>query len=186
MTTSTEYTISTIDYSGDLKPWGDCYAPQIILTASYGGRLNNITELNTQDLPFTAEEFVEIWDRFNDQITLARWISIFHGKEIYVHRQDTTGFSQGDYGESFVFGTPEFYKLTGTDKVTEADHNDLCAWVWGDVYEVRTKAVTHTETCSLGHDHIITDEPSALEYHIYGMDEAMKFANEHNIEIEGL
>lgn len=186
MTTQTEYNISTVVYSGDLMPDGDGYAPQIVLTAGYRGQLNNVTELNTQDLPFTAEEFVTIWERFNDQVTLARWISIFHGKEIFVHRQDTTGYSQGDWGESFVFGTPEYFATTGATQVTESDHNDLCAWVWGDVYEVCTKAVTHEETCNLGHVHTITDGESEPGHIIYGMDEAMKFAKEHNIEIEGL
>ena len=170
-------------------PDGDGYAPQIVLTASRG-RLENVTELNTQDLPFTSEEFVTIWERFNDQVTLARWISIFHGKEIFVHRQDTTGYSQGDWGESFVFGTPEFYELTGATQVTESDHNDLCAWVLGDVYEVTeviTPEVSHVETYNLGHEHktVTTPEETCTSI-IYGMDEAMKFAKEHNIEIEGL
>lgn len=180
----TDYTVRAIEYSSDYMPEGDCYAPQIVLTASRG-RLENVTELNTQDLPFTAEEFVEIWERFNDQVTLARWISIFHGKEIYVHRQDTTGYSQGDYGESFVFGTPEFFQLTGAPRIQESDHNDLCAWVWGDVYEfteVITPEVSHVETCNLGHDHVIMDTPQEVEsFIVYGMDEAMKYG-----EIEGL
>lgn len=176
-----DYKVYTIDYSGDLKPDGDCYAPQIVLTAGYRGRLENVTELNTQDLPFTAEEFVEIWERFNDQVTLARWISIFHEKEIYVHRQDTTGFSQGDFGESFVFGTPEFFQLTGATEISESDHNDLCAWIWGDVYDVTkivTQEVSHVETCNLGHDHVIVDTPQEDEtFIVYGMDEAMKYGD---------
>lgn len=176
-----DYKVHMIDYSGDLMPEGDGYAPQIILTAGYRGRLENVTELNTQDLPFTAEEFVEIWERFNDQVTLARWISIFHEKEIYVHRQDTTGFSQGDFGESFVFGTPEFFQLTGATEVSESDHNDLCAWIWGDVYDVTkivTQEVSHVETCNLGHDHVIVDTPQEDEtFIIYGMDEAMKYGD---------
>lgn len=186
MSDKTEYTISTIDYSGDLKPWGDCYAPQIVTTYEGYGRWN-VTELNTESLPFTAEEFnewrSELADRQLDLDHLCRFIKIFYGIEV-IYSQ-TSGYSQSDWGYSFVFGTPEFYELTGAPGINESDHNDLCAWIWGDVYEVRTKAVTHTETCNLGHDHIITDEESELEYFIYGMDEAMKFAKEHNIEIEG-
>ena len=182
MSDQTEYTISTIDYSGDLKPWGDCYAPQIVFTGSYGGYWNT-TELNTESLPFSAEEFRNAWVALGDENVL-RWAKIVHGLEVIT--KETTGYSQGDYGQSFVFGTPEFFKLTGAPRIQESDHNDLCAWIWGDVYEVRTKAITHTETCSLGHDHIITDEESESDHIIYGMDEATKFANEHNIEIEGL
>lgn len=187
MTTPTEYTISTIDYSGDMKPWGDGYAPQIVLT--HGGHGHwNITELCTETLPFSAEQFnewrSELASRQLDLDVLARFIRIFYGIEM-IHT-GTTGYSQSDWGYSFVFGTPEFYELTGATKVTESDHNDLCAWIWGDVYEVRTKAVTHEETCNLGHAHTITDEESESDHIIYGMDEAMKFANEHNIEIEGL
>lgn len=187
MTSPTEYTISAIEYSGDLKPWGDGYAPQIVLTNSgYVGW--NQTEVNTESLPFDAD-YVEtvvsgLSVRDLPSGTVERFFKIFYGLDVIT--KETIGYSQGDYGTSYVFGTPEYYELTGTDKVTESDHNDLCAWVWGDVYEVRTKAVTHTETCSLGHDHIITDEESELEYFIYGMDEAHKFATEHNIEIEGL
>lgn len=187
MTAQTEYTITSVLYSGDIKPWGDCYAPQIVLTHGGYGHWN-ITELCTESLPFSAEQFNEWRSELDDRRlgldVLARFIKICYGIEM-IHTS-TTGYSQRDWGYSFVFGTPEYYELTGTDKVTESDHNDLCAWIWGDVYEVRTKAVTHVETCSLGHDHIITDEESELEYFIYGMDEAHKFAEEHNIEIEGL
>lgn len=179
-----DYKVHTIDYSGDLKPEGDGYAPQIVLTASRG-RLENVTELNTQDLPFTAEEFVEIWERFNDQVTLARWISIFHEKEIYVHRQDTTGYSQGDYGESFVFGTPEFFQLTGATEVSESDHNDLCAWVWGDVYEVFEDDPDDCDGCpaclQFYADHPVDTPQEDETFIVYGMDEAMKYG-----DIEGL
>ena len=186
------YTITALSESSHLKPEGDCYAPQIVLTASRG-RLENVTELNTESLPFDADELREVLEDYNWRFRgkdvdidalVSRRFRIVYG--IDVNHTSTHGYSQGDWGESFVFGTPEFYKVTGAPGLTDTDHNELCAWIWGDVYEVRTKAVTHIETCSLGHDHIITDEESELEYFIYGMDQAHKFANEHNIEIEGL
>ena len=181
------YTITALTESSHLKPEGDCYAPQIVLTASRG-RLENITELNTESLPFTAEEFNDWRDRLAARGMgldfLCRFVKVFYGIEA-IH-QETTGYSQSNWGYSFVFGTPEFYELTGATEVSEYDHNDLCAWIWGDVYEVYSKAVTHTETCSLGHDHIITDVKSELDHYIYGMSNATKFVNEHNIEIEGL
>ena len=155
----------------------------------------NVTELNTQDLPFTAEEFKVIYDELSypyrysnphrsTDIIVTRFIKIFY--DIVVNISGTLGYSQGDWGISFVFNTEEFRNTTGATEVSESDHNDLCAWVLGDVYEVCTKAVTHEETCNLGHVHTITDEESEPGHIIYGMDEAMKFAKEHNIEIEGL
>ena len=180
------YTITALTESGHLKPEGDCYAPQVVLTRNNYGW--NVTELNTESLPFDGD-YVEtvVHDlsvRDLPDGSVKRFFKIFYDLE--VNRKDTQGYSQGDWGVSFVFGTPEFYELTGATEVSEYDHNDLCAWIWGDVYEVRSKAVTHTETCSLGHDHIITDVKSELDHYIYGMDQAHKFANEHNIEIEGL
>lgn len=186
------YTITALNESSHLKPEGDGYAPQIVLTASRG-RLENVTELNTESLPFDADEVREVLEdynwRFRDKnvdidALVCRRFRIVYGIDV-IH-SSTHGYSQGDWGESFVFGTPEFYELTGAPGISESDHNELCAWIWGDVYEVRTKAVTHTETCSLGHEHIITDEESELDDYIYGMDYATKFANAHNIEIEGL
>ena len=182
MTDQTEYTISTVVYSGDLMPDGEVYAPQIVFTGSYGGYWNT-TELNTKSLPFTAEEFRNAWVALGDENVL-RWAKVFYGLEVIT--KETIGYSQGDYGQSFVFNTEEFRNVTGATRIQESDHNDLCAWIWGDVFEVNTKEITHTETCSLGHDHIITDEESEPDHIIYGMDEATKFANEHNIEIEGL
>lgn len=182
---TTQYSIQPLEHSEDLKPEGDCYAPQIVLTHEGYGHWN-ITELNTESLPFTAEEFnewrSELAARQLDLDHLCRFIKIFYGIEVIY--SGTHGFSQGDWGYSFVFGTPEFFEVTGAPRIQESDHTDLCAWVWGDVYEVYTKAVTHTETCNLGHDHVIVDEPSEPYYIIYGMDEAMKFAKKYNIEIE--
>lgn len=186
--------IRTVVESADFKPDGECYAPQIVLTARMG-RLDNVSELNTDYLPFTAEEFKNIYEELSDTFrysnryldtdeVVCRFIRIFYGIE--VAHMSTHGHSQGDWGESFIFAPENWKTLTGATNLTERDHNDLCAWIWGDVYEVRTKAVTHEETCNLGHTHVITDEESELEYFIYGMDEAHKFANENNIEIEGL
>lgn len=180
------YTITALTESSHLKPEGDGYAPQIVFTRNNYGW--NITELNTESLPFDSD-YVEtvIHDlsvRDLPDGSVERFFKIFYDLEVI--RKDTHGYSQGDWGVSYVFGTPEFYELTGAPGIQESDHNDLCAWIWGDVYEVRTKAVTHEETCNLDHTHVITDEESELEYFIYGMDEAHKFANENNIEIEGL
>lgn len=193
-------TIEALTYSDHYRPYGDGYAPQIVLTASHG-RLDDITELNTISLPFTGEQFSEwreaLADKYRysnpekygqDGDILARFMKIFFDLEM-IHT-GTSGHSQGDWGESFVFGTPEFYATTGATGIQESDHNDLCAWIWGDVYEVTevvSPEVSTTETCNLGHNHttIIEYEETTMSI-IYGMDQAMKFAQEHNIEIEGL
>lgn len=193
---TTEYIIEELSYSGDYRPEGDGYAPQIVFTRSMHGW--NTYELNTESLPVDAEFILELFDnkfpvinykgRYRDTEfcadVLVRWFRIMF--DIEVRWTITRGYSQGDWGISFIFGTPEFYKVTGAPGLTDTDHNDLCAWLWGDVYEVRTKEVTQSETCNLGHDHVTILEESELDHIIYGMDEAHKFAKEHNIEIEGL
>lgn len=191
----TQYTITALQDSHDYKPFGDGYAPQIVLTASRG-RLENVTELNTEYLPFTAEEFKDfynelmsrIWDKNVDvDEIVCRYFKMYYGFD--VAHWGTYGYSQGDWGESFLFFPEEWQETvgwSGDQTAKDEAHNDLCRWVWGDVYEVRTVPETHTDVCNLGHEHITADVPSELDHHIYGMDQAMKFAKENNIEIEGL
>lgn len=185
--------IRTVVESADFKPDGDGYAPQIVLTARMG-RLDNVSELNTDYLPFTAEEFKNIYEELSDTFrysnryldtdeVVCRFIRIFYGIE--VAHMTTHGFSQGDWGESFIFAPENWKTLTGATNLTERDHNDLCAWIWGDVYETYIPATYKTETCNLGHTHeteLTEDEHQEI---VYGMDEANKFAKENNTEIEG-
>lgn len=181
-----DYRVRAIEYSGDYRPYGDAYAPQIVITASHG-RLDDITELNTIALPFTGEQFNGWRDEFSarqmDLDVLCRFVKIFYGIEVI--NTGTSGYSQGDWGYSFVFGTPEFYATTGATGIQESDHNDLCAWIWGDVYEVTevvSPEVSHVETCNLGHDHTtITEHEETNTFIVYGMDQAMKYG-----EIEDL
>lgn len=190
--------IRTVVESTNSKPWGDCYAPQIVLTARMG-RLDNVSELNTDYLPFTAEEFKNIYEELSDTFrypnsyldvneVVCRFIRIFYGIE--VAHIPTHGYSQGDWGESFIFAPENWKTLTGATNLTERDHNDLCSWIWGDVYEVTeviTPEVSHVETCNLGHEHTTVTTPEETYTSIlYGMDEANKFAKENNTEIEEL
>lgn len=132
-------TITPMQYTGDDKPSGEGYAPQIVLTNDSPRRGWNVTELNADYLPFTGEELAHAYDRFQDSSTtpeemVLRWatsLGVTGGSWTGTH-----GFSQGDYGVSFAFTTPAWLEVTGATSLSADDHNDLCAWIWGDLYEV--------------------------------------------------
>lgn len=163
--------VRAMEYSGDDKPDGDCYAPQIVLTSDSGYRWNT-TELNTDSLPFTLEQFVNAYEEFRSrdhrtaENMVCRWARVMGCTDAII--ESIHGFSQGDWGFSFVFSTPEWLELTGAPGLTESDHNDLAAWVWGDVYEVY-------EDLEKDEDGNWIEDDNDAPLTIYGMDEAAKY-----------
>lgn len=170
--------VHALEDSGDHKPWGDGYAPQVVLTES-------IHELNTDTLPFGTGWLVDAMGRFqSNHRTISGWYAryedayrvaeryfrIFWGMDVSII--ETRGYSKGDRGVSLVFATPEWLEMTGAPGVRESDHNDFCAWLWGDVYEVFDDE---------GKDIMFHDMPYCIMSDdgepviIYGMDEAMKY-----------
>lgn len=157
-------------YSQDFMPDGDCYAPQVVLTNKHYGWTTH--ELNTDTLPVDGCEIVDLFDRFRASCNgsiwggaemLVRYFRIFY--DIEVHHTPTSGYSQGDWGHSFVFATPEWLEMTGAPGINESDHNDFCAWIWGDVYEVHTY---DTET------HTFEDDGITI---LYGYDQAKEYSD---------
>lgn len=134
--------VFAIQDSSDYRPEGAGYAPQVVLTSDSPRRGWNITELNTDYLPFTGEELERAYSEFRSRsnsfsiaenmvVRWARALGVTSGTWV-----ETKGFGQGDYGVSFVFSTSEWMETTGAVNLSKEDHNDLCAWIWGDVYEV--------------------------------------------------
>lgn len=135
--------VHALNESSYLKPDGDAYAPQVIAVASRRGW--SALELNTNSLPFDADYVLEVLDRLSYRTklpdpapTIQRFFRIWWNLDVNI--TGTHGYSQGDYGASFVFVTPEYLEITGRDieayPIDKLDHNDLCMWLWGDVYEV--------------------------------------------------
>jgi hypothetical protein len=187
--------VHALEDSSYYKPDGDCYAPQVVLTGS-------IHELNTGTLPFDAGWLVDVMDRFKDSHrTISGWhahygdacrvaeryFRIFWDMDVSII--ETHGHSQGDWGHSFVFATPEWLEMTGAPGVRESDHNDFCAWLWGDVYEVFNDdpedlnpkcpggditwpgTLPNGEPCSFIIGAVTEDCPMF----VYGMDQAMEY-----------
>lgn len=168
--------VRAMEFSGDDKPDGDCYAPQIVLTSDSGYRWNT-SELNTDSLPFTVERFTEAYNTFRGldhadlrklsaEARAVRWARA-QGATDALHTS-VHGHSQGDWGFSFVFSTPEWLEMTGAPGLSEADHTDLAAWVFGDVYEVYEDLEKDEDG-----DWILDGDDAPLT--VYGMDEASKY-----------
>ena len=190
--------VHALEDSSDYKPWGDCYAPQVVLSRAMRGFDGHM--LNGHMLPFTDGDVYTAYDRFRlsfgscnprvpDRTTevMRRYYRAFYGIEM-IHKE-TQGFSQGDWGHSFVFATPEWLEMTGAPGLRESDHNDFCAWLWGDVYEVfNDDPEDFDERCPGGDVKWPMTLPDGTETHgvigavtekcpmiVYGMDEAMKY-----------
>lgn len=172
------HALTETDY---LRPDGDCYAPQILLTQDFGNRWNT-TELNTGIIPvLTAADVVRAFVELGRDAELtARWCRIISGCSVIA--VDTTGFSQGDYGTSFVFAPPTWLEMTGAPGITPEDAHDLAAWVWGDVYEVfeegHTKDYSQFGTnliCSCGQSYCEDDYRDGESLYVYGMEAASKY-----------
>lgn len=168
--------VHALEESGDYKPWGDCYAPQVVLTSSWSGY--NTHALNEEYLPFDASSVKLVWrelgPRHHDPFeVMQRYYQAFYGIEM--HHKETHGYSQGDWGHSFVFATPEWLEMTGATGVNERDHNDFCAWLWGDVYEVFDDGEGAAVPNEL--DWVSGDYTEDCPLIVYGMDEAMKYGD---------
>lgn len=174
--------VHALEDSSDYKPDGDCYAPQVVLTRAMRGYDGHM--LNGHMLPFTDGDVYTAYDRFRlsfgscnprvpDRTTevMRRYYRAFYGIEM-IHKE-THGFSQGDWGHSFVFATPEWLEMTGAPGINERDHNAFCAWLWGDVYEVfdDDNDEDNPYSSTVGGEWASADEPLV----VYGMDEAMKY-----------
>lgn len=138
-----------------LQPEGDGYAPQVALTWGW----HRVTEhtLNLEAAPnVDVMRLVEAYSHFGyDAQLTARWARIVWGYHVETLR--SYGHSQGDVAEIFIFGSPEFYAVTGAPDITPEDGTDLGAWLWGDVFEVID-----------AHD---TDN----RFYVYGMDAALEY-----------
>lgn len=138
-----------IQHTADYRPEDVGYAPQIVLTLDTPRGWND-TELNADYLPFTATQFREVYEelayRYRDFGTaenmVARWARVLGCTE--VSWQVTRGYSQGDYGISFVFSTDKWLEDTGAVSLRGTDHADLCSWIWGDVYEYMEDGEEHS------------------------------------------
>lgn len=173
-----------MEYSDHLRPDGDCYAPQVVLTWDRSSW--NIHELNTDTLPFGVDRWLaDLVDHFRHERrvisgwtahagdayqVIERYFRIFWGMEVSVI--ETRGYSKGDLGVSLIFATPEWLELTGAPGITESDHTDFCAWLWGDVYEVFDDDADPDEPdMSVVPRYTSEDHPMT----VYGMEEAMKY-----------
>lgn len=194
--------VHALEYIEDLRPDGGGYAPQVVLIRNLHGTGWGWSELNADYLPFTAATVAEVWDRFRNEwpdrhlpyypraeAAMARYFRIFYGVEM--HHKITRGFSQSDWGHSFVFATPEWLEVTGAPGVRESDHNDFCAWLWGDVYEVFNDDPEDLNPKCPGGDirwpmtlpdgtevqGVISAVTEEYPMTVYGMDEAMKYGD---------
>lgn len=182
--------VHALEDASDYKPDGDCYAPQVVLTRAMRGFDGHM--LNGHMLPFDDGDVYTVWQEYGprhyDAIeVMRRYYRAFYGIEM--HHKETRGSSQGDYGHSFVFATPEWLEMTGAPGVRESDHNDFCAWLWGDVYEVFNDdpddlnpkcpggdiqwpgTLPNGEPCSFIIGAVTEDCPMT----VYGMDQAMEY-----------
>lgn len=164
-----------------LRPWGECYAPQVVLTSNRGFGNWDVHELNTEQfLPLSAPWVAEIFEKLSSAMgsrartieTMQRYFRAFYDMDMSYHY--TTGFSQGDWGHSFVFAPKQWLELVGAPGIDERDHIDFCAWLWGDVYEVFDDEATGTERYKDSKGNVVELEVNAREI-VYGMDEAMKY-----------
>lgn len=173
--------VHALEDSSHLRPDGDCYAPQVVLIPQGYGRAE-VHELDMEHSPVDGHEVLTAFRRFReldglrgDDFTIElmqRYYRIFYDTEM--HHKVTRGFSQGDWGHSFVFATPEWLEVTGAPGVRESDHNDFCAWLWGDVYEVfQDGCEPDLEVDVPWLADIEEGDDSPLI--VYGMDEAMKY-----------
>lgn len=193
--------VHALEYSDHLKPDGDCYAPQVVLT--WDRYSWDAHELNTDTLPFGVDSWLtDLVDHFRYKRrvisgwtahagdayrVIERYFRIFWDMEVSVI--ETHGHSKGDLGVSLVFATPEWLEVTGAPGVRESDHNDFCAWLWGDVYEVfNDDPEDLNPMCPGGDIRWPLTLPDGSEAHwivgaiteecpmtVYGMDEAMKY-----------
>lgn len=179
--------VHALEDSSHLRPYGDCYAPQVVLTGDSPRPRWGIHTLNDRYLPASDEHIAHVWAEFlsrwperhlpgypKAEEAMKRYFRIFYDTE--VHYKVTRGFSQGDWGHSFVFATPEWLEMTGAPGVRESDHNDFCAWLWGDVYEVFQDGCEpdlEVDVPWLGDIEEGDDSPLI----VYGMDEAMKYGD---------
>lgn len=161
--------VHALEDSGDYKPDGDCYAPQVITTVSYGRWETH--GLNAERfLPFPESWVTEVYQRIGMART-ARYFRAFWG--IDCQAIITRGHAQGDWGYSFVFATPEWLEMTGAPGINKSDHNDFCAWLWGDVYGVFDDEAGYLSEDSLHAELRGYDKHNPLI--VYGSDEAEKY-----------
>lgn len=176
-----KYKVHALTDSSWLKPDGDGYAPQVMLThESYGSW--NSHDLNAESIPLDGEQLAQVHSALgNDAELTARWARIVTGCNVIA--VNTRGSSQGDYGTVFVFDTPEFREVTGADGITSEDATDLAAWIWGDVYEVIELehytvgfgGFPGSRVCSCGATCCEEENDEENTFTVYGMAEAMKY-----------
>ena len=174
--------VHALEDSSHLRPDGDCYAPQVVLIPQGYGRAE-VHELNMEYSPVDGHEVLTAFRRLReldglrgDDFTIElmqRYYRIFYNTEM--HHKVTRGFSQSDWGHSFVFATPEWLEVTGAYGVEEDDHNDFCAWLWGDVYEVFNDDPEQALNDESHPELSVYDEDCPMV--VYGMDEAMKYGD---------
>jgi hypothetical protein len=148
------YKVHALTDTGYLFPDGDGYAPQIAIT--WDRFRTHTTELNATLIPaITPAQLANAFESFNNDAELtARWARIVAGCNVIAVK--STGYSQGDIAQVFVFDSPAWREATGAQGITAEDGNSLGAWIWGDIYEV------------------IDTEDEDNSFYVYGMDEAMK------------
>lgn len=114
---------------------------------------------NMEQLEFSKTEKIDeiryyISKGITDFNQLAEFCKLF--KITYLNTI-SRGYSQGDYAELFICETPEFYEITGCEKLTEEMMQDSAnlwnAFAWGDVYGYTIKETDDSVGGFYGSEH---------------------------------
>ena len=141
-----------VQYSGDLKPDGDCYVPTFYMGYSCGAyRLSD--RLNISHFPVseeaTMEAVVEMRERFRDnwEKMAERWLRIMGAKDARVREVQ---FDQSSRGVMISAYGQDWQDMTGVDDdytITDNDTEEYENWLKGEVSWVTAREACHDCNC---------------------------------------